>query len=912
MPVGRRGLVVPQNTFLENVIRRSNGLHSIFVLANAQILDNPIVYASDGFCKFTGFSRSEVMKKNCDCSFLFGQLTDPETVREIHSALQAKCTIQKEVITYKSDGTPTWILFHVGPIKNDKGEVMLFLVTINDITEFKDPIVGADAGAPKGWARLNKTLTRHKSVLVAFKQKTATQRNAQQISHLMSLNDEILPEYKLDVPQTPSRVILHYTAFKTTWDWAILLMTLYTTVSVPFIVCFKYDGIALAILDLIVDWIFLADIGLNFHTTYVGKDGEIIDNLKMIQMNYLRSWFFLDLASSLPFGILYFATQNLESSNLTNLLGFLKVFRLLRLGRVARKIDKYLEYGASTFFLLMLSFCLVAHWMACIFYLIAVTYDDYAPHGWLQVLARTVGEPYERNESDANVSGGPTLPAKYVSALYYTLTSLTTIGFGNIAPNTTAEKLFGCVTMLLGAILFSLIFGQVSAILQQAQKNTAKYHGVIDNMKQFSKLYKLPPQLAERTIDFFMSTWAMNKGIDTDEVLKYCPKDLQADICVHLNRVILENNVAFRDANTGVKRAIARNFWISHVAPGDRIIHHGESLDVLYFIARGSLEVKQGESVVGLLGESDVFGDNICHEPTVGQSAVDVIALTYCDLHWIQRDALLEVLEFYPEFANTFTKNLVLSYNLRDELKIRKRTPRLEMTNEEEKVERPISLSYRSRRNRKLSLVEELAQNYEFDNCGVDGDQTSQAEIDMMVIPKGRTGSFTKNTVRNHVDIPESSTDVLLGLSEMKGEVRREIEVMNMKMTQLEQQIATILSILKSQGHLYSPRGYESPDRSIAKGRMSATSYLNDSTPPEEAPECGKNEEEPLPDWLAPTGGGSNNVSHAGETCTQAQESNSVQAANLLNESANQGAEGGDPRLIQTLNLFKKGKKKVK
>lgn len=91
------------------------------------------------------------------------------------------------------------------------------------------------------------------------------------------------------------------------------------------------------------------------------------------------------------------------------------------------------------------------------------------------------------------------------------------------------------------------------------------------------------------------------------QVLKYCPKDLQADICVHLNRVILENNVAFRDANTGVKRAIARNFWISHVAPGDRIIHHGESLDVLYFIARGSLEVKQGESVVGLLGEKKVL-----------------------------------------------------------------------------------------------------------------------------------------------------------------------------------------------------------------------------------------------------------------------------------------------------------------
>ena len=77
---------------------------SIFVLANAQIVENPIVYTSDGFCKFTGYTRAEVMKKNCDCSFLFGQLTDPETVRELHNALQAKSAIQKEIISYRKDG----------------------------------------------------------------------------------------------------------------------------------------------------------------------------------------------------------------------------------------------------------------------------------------------------------------------------------------------------------------------------------------------------------------------------------------------------------------------------------------------------------------------------------------------------------------------------------------------------------------------------------------------------------------------------------------------------------------------------------------------------------------------------------------------------------------------------------------
>lgn len=35
-----------------------------------------------------------------------------------------------------------WILLHIGPIVNEKGVVVLFLFTVKDITEFKDPIPG--------------------------------------------------------------------------------------------------------------------------------------------------------------------------------------------------------------------------------------------------------------------------------------------------------------------------------------------------------------------------------------------------------------------------------------------------------------------------------------------------------------------------------------------------------------------------------------------------------------------------------------------------------------------------------------------------------------------------------------------------------------------------------------------------
>lgn len=56
----------------------------------------------------------------------------------------------------------------------------------------------------------------------------------------------------------------------------------------------------------------------------------------------------------------------------------------------------------------------------------------------------------------------------------------------------------------------------------------------------------------------------------------------------------------------------------------------------------------------------------------MGQSAANVRALTYCDLHAIKRDKLLEVLDFYQAFANSFARNLVLTYNLRHRLIFRK------------------------------------------------------------------------------------------------------------------------------------------------------------------------------------------------------------------------------------------------
>lgn len=92
---------------------------------------------------------------------------------------------------------------------------------------------------------------------------------------------------------------------------------------------------------------------------------------------------------------------------------------------------------------------------------------------------------------------------------------------------------------------------------------------------------------------------------DRSQVLNYCPKDMKADICVHLNRKVFNEHPAFRLASDGCLRALAMHFMMSHSAPGDLLYHTGESIDSLCFIVTGSLEVIQDDEVVAILGMYD-------------------------------------------------------------------------------------------------------------------------------------------------------------------------------------------------------------------------------------------------------------------------------------------------------------------
>ncbi|XP_074802720.1 voltage-gated inwardly rectifying potassium channel KCNH2 isoform X2 [Natator depressus] len=511
-----------------------------------------------------------------------------------------------------------------------------------------------------------------REIIAPTKLKDRTHNVTEKVTQVLSLGADVLPEYKLQAPRIHKWTILHYSPFKAVWDWLILLLVIYTAVFTPYSAAFLlnekeeltrhecgYSCSPLTVVDLLVDIMFLIDILINFRTTYVNSNEEVVSHPARIAIHYFKGWFLIDMVAAIPFDLLIFGSGS-GSEETTTLIGLLKTARLLRLVRVARKLDRYSEYGAAVLFLLMCTFALIAHWLACIWY--AIGNMERQSIGWLHSLGDQIRKPL--NESAP--LQGPSIKDKYVTALYFTFSSLTSVGFGNVSPNTNSEKIFSICVMLIGSLMYASIFGNVSAIIQRLYSGTARYHTQMLRVREFIRFHQIPNPLRQRLEEYFQHAWSYTNGIDMNAVLKGFPECLQADICLHLNRSLLQSCRPFQGASKGCLRALAMKFKTTHAPPGDTLVHAGDVLTALYFISRGSIEILRRDMVVAILGKNDIFGEPLNLYARPGKSNADVRALTYCDLHKIQREELLEVLDMYPEFSDRFWASLEITFNLRD------------------------------------------------------------------------------------------------------------------------------------------------------------------------------------------------------------------------------------------------------
>ncbi|MFM9965442.1 MAG: cyclic nucleotide-binding domain-containing protein [Planctomycetaceae bacterium] len=328
-------------------------------------------------------------------------------------------------------------------------------------------------------------------------------------------------------------------------------------------------------------------------------------------------WLLVDVPAAIPFPLLGGPIWLL-------VMRLTKVPRLVQMMRQWRRRD---IHNASLLRLVFFVFwmLLIAHWIAC---------------GWASLRDREVVAGVIDNDS-----------MHYLRALYWTITTLATVGYGDITPDSPSQMMYAIMTMLFGVGLFGYGIGNVAHMLANIDQVQAHYHSSLDRLANFLRYRKIPAGLQRRIYNYYTFLWERHLGYDEAIILSELPEPLRIEIAVAMKREFIEKVPLFRGASPQLLREIAVELRAALFTPGDYVFRAGEIGRHMYFISSGAVEVvaADGQTILSTLTDGDFFGEIalLAQRPRTAS----IRAIDFCDMYSLDKESFERVLAYFPEFA---------------------------------------------------------------------------------------------------------------------------------------------------------------------------------------------------------------------------------------------------------------------
>jgi PAS domain S-box-containing protein len=126
-----------------NLVKSIQKSQYAFCITDPSLPDNPIVYASDDFLNLTGYTREQVLGRNC--RFLQGTDTNPEHVKEIRQAIAVGEDVSVTIVNYTSKGSPFWNKLFIAALRDSENNIVNYIGVIV-------PVAGPDPTGASGAA----------------------------------------------------------------------------------------------------------------------------------------------------------------------------------------------------------------------------------------------------------------------------------------------------------------------------------------------------------------------------------------------------------------------------------------------------------------------------------------------------------------------------------------------------------------------------------------------------------------------------------------------------------------------------------------------------------------------------------------------------------------------------------------
>ncbi|PON57923.1 Voltage dependent potassium channel [Parasponia andersonii] len=469
-------------------------------------------------------------------------------------------------------------------------------------------------------------------------------------------------------------VISPFNSHYRNWQSFLVLLVFYTAWVSPFEFGFldRPRG-SLAVIDNVVNAFFAIDIIVTFFVAYLDKTTYLlVDSPQLIAKRYAKTWLVLDIVSTIPSEV---AKEILPPPLKTY--GYFNMLRLWRLRRVSamfarlekdRKysyfwvrysklicvsnLDKHLaqSYNSSSVTLF------TVHFAGCFFYFLAAHYRD-PGRTW-------IGTSMENFREQS-------LWVRYVTSMYWSIVTLTTIGYGDLHPVNSAEMVFDIFYMLfilglqaylignmtnlvvhgtartrqfclgkyfnplslnkwalLGGLVNECLYYSVWEKLNAPQKTSlstsgkSRHRDTIQAASGFAQRNQLPERLQEQMLAHLCLKYRTDsEGLQQQETLDSLPKAIRSSISHFLFYSLVDNVYLFRGVSNDLLFQLVSEMKAEYIPPKEDVILQNEAPTDLYILVTGSVELimqrSGAEQVVGEAKNGDVVGEIgvLCYRP---------------------------------------------------------------------------------------------------------------------------------------------------------------------------------------------------------------------------------------------------------------------------------------------------------